>query len=359
MAVAFFSIAAGLLIGVGVIFTQKNNKITTASILFLFATIVVWLVGTLLSGSFQLSAYYVAIPCAFVIMNTSPRLFFNLLVLHLFISIGVQAVEYLTGNYLFVYEVADKAILDEKLFGGQSDVFRAKGLFQGPLSAVAFAYWTAFLSQRRILPVLTLLLCAFLAGGRLGVTVSITLLLLRVLSVKKYKNYIMKSKGILAKIGIGLLLIALIILIIFSNENRIKFLTSAYDINNPQNTSRIIYWALSFQYFMNYSMLEMIAGNMGFIRKTLGGTENDFLRILLDHGLIGLFLYVAAMFYISLAALRGKSVEFKITVALIFILMNVFPYIQSLPSSILFWIFVFATPYLLPNQNPGRANVGS
>ncbi|HKF94630.1 MAG TPA: hypothetical protein VKB96_08515, partial [Gammaproteobacteria bacterium] len=118
------------------------------------------------------SSYYIAPLLAYLLINTAPRTFFTLIVIHLIVSLGIQMAEYLTDTYLFAVQSRDGVVIDEVFMGGELEILRAKGLFPGSLNAVAFAAWLAFLYRGRSLFAGLMLLSAFLASGRLGIVVA-------------------------------------------------------------------------------------------------------------------------------------------------------------------------------------------
>jgi hypothetical protein len=266
-------------------------------------------------------------------MNTAPRTFIALIVVHLFASLAIQAMEYLTNTYFFVYEAKDGTELDERLYGGGLDLLRAKGLFQGPLSAVAFAAWVAFLYRGRVLFAGLLLISSFLASGRLGIMVAALLLVSRILSARG---------NIPAKMSrVSVLIVTAILgtLVVTADVDRLHFIATALDQEATQNVSRVYFWITSVDHYVNYDWINIFLGKFGFIREQ-GGTENDFLRILLDNGLVVLLIYLVGLAWVLKAAIQQRSAESVIAFMLIVAMMNVFPFIQSLNSAILFWMFV-------------------
>lgn len=338
-------LAAGLVLGFGSLALRGRLPAHGAgrhSMLLLATWLVVWILTLAAKGNVNLSSYYVAIPCAIVVVNTQPRLFIKLLLIHLALTLVIEAWEYFSGQYLFVYEAADGTMLDESLFGGSLDVFRAKGMFQGPLSAVAFALWMAFLLRGSLVAAAVLFLCAFFASGRLGMLTSLVLMLMRVHvhELRGRRPFVALLRRLPLLLGL-----AAVVWLLFasSDENRLTFFSSALDLGNDQNMSRIYFWLSSLNYYLNYSPIDLLVGNYGFILQKEGGTENDFLRLLLDCGLLGFLIYVGALVALLVNALRRGEREDMLIVILIIVLMNIFPFIQSLFSATLFWVYFFAT----------------
>ncbi len=335
---AIVVLTTGLLIGALALLTRGKvaRPIATSGWVIIAVFSAAWLLTLATKGVVNMSSYYIAIPCAFVIVNLNPRRFIQILLVHLLITLLIAAYEYFSGQYFFIYQADDGTDLDEKLFGGGLDVFRAKGMFQGPLSAVAFALWIAFLMRGSVPIAAALFLCAFFASGRLGMLTSTVLGGYRLLAGRA-KSFQRNLPWLF-----GVVLVAAF-LFKYSDENRIQFISSALDLENDQNVSRVYFWLTSLNYYFSYSPLDFLFGNYGFILKQEGGTENDFLRLLLDCGLVGFGLYAGAIVVLIKQAIRRRDREDLLIALLIIGLMNIFPFVQSLSSALLFWVYFFAT----------------
>lgn len=335
---ALYVLVAGLLCGFTHIALEylRGRKPEPVSLWVLGSLTVAWVSTLAVTGQPNLSSYYLAIPCAFVVVNTNPRLFCQLMLGHFALTLGIEAFEYLTGQYLFVYQASDGTALDETLFGGSLDIFRAKGMFQGPLSAVAFALWIAFLARGSLVMGAGLFFCAFFASGRLGMLSATALLAVRFLL-----NARSVSVRRLVPMSAALLVLAAL-LFLYSDENRLYFISTALDLDNDQNESRFYFWLTALAYFLSYSPTEMVFGNFGFIFGKEGGTENDFLRLLLDCGFIGFSIFAGAIAAMIIKSVRNKDYERLFIALLIIVLMNIFPFAQSLSSALLFWVYALA-----------------
>jgi hypothetical protein len=330
-------LAAGLALGLGAWVTSRSGS-SRIPTLAMGAFLASWILALLGQGRVNMSSYYIAIPCAFVVIHTNPRLLIRLLIIHLALTLVIQSGEYASGKYLFIYQGADGSELNESMFGGANDVFRAKGLFQGPLSAVAFALWMAFFFRGNVTAAAVLFFCAFFASGRLGMLTSSLLIMVRIFRGMRRTGSLLRMMPLV----VGLITAAGFLLA-YSDENRLLFILSAIDIGNNQNVSRIYFWKTSLAHFFTYSPQEILVGNYGLILRKEGGTENDFLRLLLDCGVIGLLIYVFAIIALLRAAIRRRDPEDLLVALLIIVLMNVFPFVQSLSSALLFWVYFFVT----------------
>lgn len=348
---ALYLLVAGLLCGFTHITLEYLRRRTPEPVSFwvLVSFAVAWVSTLAITGQPNFSSYYLAIPCAFVVVNTNPRLFCQMMLGHFVLTLGIEALEYLTGQYLFVYQASDGTALDETLFGGSLDIFRAKGMFQGPLSAVAFALWIAFLARGSLMMAAGLFFCAFFASGRLGMLSAAALLAVRFLI-----NARSVSVTRLIPMSAALIVLAAL-LFLYSDENRLYFISTALDLDNDQNESRYYFWLTALAYFLSYSPLEMVFGNFGFIFGKEGGTENDFLRLLLDCGFVGFAIFAGAIGAMIVKAVRNKDHESLFIALLIIVLMNIFPFVQSLSSALLFWVYALAILQRRPTAKPVQA----
>jgi len=194
----------------------------------------------------------------------------------------------------------------------------------------------SFLLRGRLVGAVLLFMVAFFAAGRLGMLTSVLLLTLRLFVADNSS----KSKKLVFVFGVvcilGLLLISL-------DENRLTFISSALNLDSDQNISRTDFWLQSIDYFLTYHPSDFIVGRFGSILMAQGGTENDFLRLLLDCGLLGFLIYIIPIIALFIRGIRLKNLEDFVVAIMIFLLMNIFPFIQSLSSSLLFWVYFFVT----------------
>lgn len=284
----------------------------------------------------NLSNYYLAIPIAFLILFLDVRFFFQLISLHVLASLFVSTYEVVNGSYLYDYVANDGTILDSNLFGGGVGVFRAKGLFQGPLSQVAMAYWVCFIFRSKI-SAFILFVVAFLSAGRLGLLVGLCYFTWRMVFGKTAGENDKTSSNITSVYLLLLVLITLPFAVVYVDSQKIVFISAMFDLSNSQTTSRFEFWNSSLSEFSNYDSLSALFGNFGYIQRMQGGTENDFLRIALDNGLMLLMLYISMFVGMIATSIKRNDLELFLIVLTVFLLMNIFPFIQSLNSTLMFW----------------------
>lgn len=336
-AVASIVLAIGLTLGMLVWVVRRTAKKIPGErvgFIMLLFMVISWALTSMATGNINLSSYYIAIPCSVVIAMVDPRLFLRLMLLHFSLSFFVQIFEYFSGQYFFIYQGSDGVELDETLFGGSLDIFRAKGMFQGPLSAVAFGMWMAFLLRGNMFVAALLLISSFFASGRLGMLTAVVLLVFRQIQSNRDKTLKWSQSWQLLA-----LIFSFVILMLTSDANRLFFISNAFEVENDQNVSRLLFWVTALNHYLSFGWIEIIFGNFGFIQKTEGATENDFLRLLLDCGLVGFLVYVSSIIAVLIRAIRNNDMEGIFVCILIVILMNIFPFVQSLSSAVLFWIY--------------------
>ncbi len=330
-------LAVGAVLGGASILLAGNRPQPKAAV-WLYSVAVAWAFSWLVTGRMNTSAYYIALPLALLVLSLNSRLFMQLLAISCVLSILIQVLEYLTEDYLFVFVDRDGAELNSDLFAGNAGVFRAKGLAQGPLSAVAFGLWIAFIYRRNVLAAALLVCCAFLASGRLGMTIGFVLLAYRLLFTPAvslvYRWLQPLSVGLLVLIGM---------FVLTADTARFEFILSAFNLSNDQTEARLYFWYTSIEMYLRYSYLQMLFGNYGFVLNEIGGTENDLLRIVLDNGIVGFLPYGIATSILILLAIRRRNLEDVLIVSLVLVASMIFPFLQSLPSALLFWIFYFST----------------
>lgn len=327
--------------------------------LFIFA-ITLWVLSLvknfIYDGDLNLSNYYLAIPIAFVILSLDARFFFHLIVLHIVASLFGSIFEVINGSYLYDYVASDGTILDSNLFGGGIGVFRAKGLFQGPLSQVAIAYWVCFIFRTKT-SAFILLLVALLSAGRLGLLVGFCYFCWRIIFGKTSdvnKNELKSTNSIYLFVP---LTVILSLVLAFIDSEKILFISTMLDLSNSQTTSRFEFWASSLREFSGYDFGSLLFGDFGYIQSVQGGTENDFLRIALDNGLTLALLYISIFVGITVTSIKRNDLELFIIILTVFLLMNIFPFIQSLSSTLMFWTvlgsLLFRHKSMIPNREVG------
>lgn len=286
------------------------------------------LVNATVSQYSAISGYLMAPLVALIASKTARSTLIALLTFHAALSVVVQAYEHLNQAYLFSVVQADGLVLDRAFFSGNAEVTRAKGLFQGPLSAVSFYLLVAVLNPR-LLIIGIALMGAALAYGRLGIVLITVLFLARLLFDAGTREAMI---WLLLALGCTLLVSAFIVLP--------PFFSSAFDLSSPGNVARIYFWKENILHFSEYSFLNMAFGNLGYASNIIGSTESDFIRILMDAGFLGLafYLFSLALTFCRASRLGGEKI---LHLVIVFTAMSLFPLIQSFDACILAWLYIW------------------
>ncbi|WP_226698676.1 hypothetical protein [Qipengyuania gaetbuli] len=314
--------------GVVAILISGAARFSNYDVIVAFTFGILALINTSMAGGFAFSNYLIAPIIGLIISRSSRSMFMSFMIVHAIVSVVLQAYEQVIGAYIFEVVAADGSILDNTHFAGHAGVMRAKGLFQGPLSAVAFYILFALLSPKTLNIGLGTI-GAVLAYGRLGIILMFSLFIARIFS----------AAGSIRRFLI--ILVAAIFLYLAPQIMSLpSFFTAAFDLASSGNSARIYFWQENLSHYLNYSAANAAFGNLGYANRVIGSTESDFLRILMDAGFLSLFAYL--IFLIGAFAKAKKiGYEKSFHFLVIGVAMAVFPFIQSLNAAILFWIFIW------------------
>jgi hypothetical protein len=255
---------------------------------------------------FEYSAYIMASIVA-VSFKFDKAQYTKILTMLSLVNLLLMSYEYLYQEYLYVYVASDGSILDEVLFGGHAEIFRAKGLFAGPLSAVAFAYVLLVIRRFDLYSFLIVLFTGLLTYGRLAILVGIIGVLLKL----KFRQQVF---------GLSLLLIGLVL-----KRWDFQFMFSAFDLYSANNIGRYQAWLDILTQIEKFKWYEWLLGSSKLLQRDIA-VESDWLRILFTGGISLIIVYLALLY---------KLVSRKIEYFLIVLIMCIFPFAQSLLISVL------------------------
>jgi|GEM_PF-5166077 len=299
------------------------------------------LISSTNSGVINSSSYFASFVVATLLVIVRPRYFLKSMTILMSLNFLIQLIEVITGQFLFVY-VDDEYEYDEKMLSVGDDSFRAKGLFGSPLNAISIALSLAFLNPRYIYGWVLLILSSSLGQGRLGMSVGFVGLLVALLNQANASTSVRVQK-----IVIGVLSIAgaVFLSIVFGSEESIDRLLSAASPENSQNVSRLLIWGVAISQLLDYDLVSHLFGNYGLIKRVIGGTESDWLRLWLDNGLFFFLLYFVPLVIGMVRNFNQRRwPEFSAYGLLIFV-MAVYPHGQSMPNGTLLWLTILVTLY--------------
>lgn len=338
------------IIGIGILFTLaifSAKKIGYFKVLpgwhylLLLVVSAIAVISSTNSGVINSSSYFASFVVATLIVMVRPQHFLKSMTLLMSFNFLLQLVEVLAGQFIFVY-VDDEYEYDEKMLGVGDDSFRAKGLFGSPLNAISIALSLAFLNPRYVYGWILLILSSSLGQGRLGLSVGLVGLLVALLN---QANASMSVK--FQKIFLGALSIvgAVILSIVFGSEESIDRLLSAASPENSQNVSRLLIWGVAISQLLDYDVLSHLFGNYGLIKKVIGGTESDWLRLWLDNGLFFFLLYFVPLVIGLVRNFNRRYWPEFFAYGLLIFVMAVYPHGQSMPNGTLLWLTILVTLY--------------
>lgn len=305
----------GLLLGlIFKSFYHKKFELKYFRLVLLFSLI--YILKTALFG-FNILPYLLGPIIAFFIPSDWLEKSKKMLIIIALVNIVLMLYEFYLGEYIYDLIAVDGSVLNSKLFGGHAEIFRAKGLFPGPLSAVAFIYCVALVHDFNKTSSILLLLFGFLTVGRLALLVGFIFLL--------YNER--KSK-----LMIFVTLLAVVLGFYYYSGSVTNFILIALDFNSSNNLGRFLAWEYGLGLIFNFSALEFFLGASYAVDKSIA-FESDWIRILYSTGVFGLIAYG---YMIS----KIKEVSSLIIALVISIIMFVFPLVQSLAMTLLFSLYI-------------------
>lgn len=346
----YFSVISGVrteLIGIFLLTVGAGYRAFTVSSFILDVRLVImsglilisW-AGSLLTtyvGVISTSSYFAAFVTAILIYIIRPRNISTSLSIIVFLNLLIQLYESISGTLLFVYEVEGVDQYDEIGLSSSDGSMRTKGIFVSPLNAVSIAMTNAFLSPKSPLKWLLLTACSLLAQGRLGLAVGVAGMVVSTLFRRKSTNI----RHLLLYVA-GFVFIIIGWAAFFGTEASIQRIFEAGSSENSQNSSRLYFWGRSLEELGNYDLASFLFGRFGYIKMLEGGTESDWLRILLDNGIFCLVAFLIPLLIGIASAVRSKNWILLFSISTCAIVMAVFPQAQSLPNGILTWLFLFS-----------------
>ncbi|MCH2108202.1 MAG: hypothetical protein MK135_02650 [Polyangiaceae bacterium] len=244
-----------------------------------------------------------------------------------FLATTLAVYETLTQEYLFVLST-ELMELDEKLFSGRNEIFRAKGPFYGPLTLGKFYLLAAILLRQSPRWVLICGAGALLTQSRTAGLLITCLYLL--------DNGPAQRLSLLIRALLGAGVVSVLVYFFGVSGER---MVAGTDLEETGNAARIFFWQISWDYFSDYNLGEMIFGNSGAWTLASGGlpTESAVIYTLLDGGL----LLLSLIFLPLLGAMRRR--DFLLSGVLIIAASNVNLFYFGRMSSLFFFFLVWRT----------------
>ena len=326
---------------ISLFFFDKINYTVKTNIRILIAAIFLLIISSLFWSSFYNVSSYISIIIAFIAHSFYRESFKKIFALLLIFNLFLSFYEYFTNSYIFDSKLFDdfttnETIIDRKFSGGLLQVFRAKGMFYGPLSLGAFTISVCFLNYKNFIYIFSSLMICFFANHRLGFLVLSILFLINLFKTNKIK---------LSNFIYFIFSIAIFLFFVGISENlliTIQRLSNTLNVSSSENIERINFWIAAINQFINYDFSNFLFGDNGYFKIIYGNNpESGWLSLLVDNGIFGFFLYLFSLFYISIQSLRKQSIDIFVVTILIFLCMSLFTFHLSAVSSLMYWFVIF------------------
>lgn len=302
---------------------------------------------------------YISVIIVFLLMSLDKSKFFEeVLKWTLYISVLIAFGETITGKYLYIVEIVVNGkvfTLDEKLFSGGLDIFRAKGIFEGPLTFAQFTVFMALMFFKSRLIIFIALLGALMTSSRMAIFVIISISMYQYFYFSmKYNSGHDKAKSILISSTIIILTLALIVIFLAtSNSDFSGRLAQTFDSSgSASNNLRYYFWLMAITTFIDYDIMNMLVGNNGYYRGVFSNNaESGWLTLLVDNGILGFLFYFLPCIYILYRALKKKWMGYALF-AFVFILVNsTMTFYLSASGNVLYWYLLLKWLEKLKEKN--------
>jgi hypothetical protein len=295
-------------------------------------------------GQVNSSPLFISIFLALILFAANRRAILWVLLAIPIVNLTLQIWETISGELLFPTIVAlhDVTVDSDGWKIGEEEI-RTKGLFQGPLHIVSMCLLALIAAPHSLSLRLIMLGATYLSGARLGILISLILLMIYFAS-SAHTRPLMRLKllfKLIAAFSCMAVLIFAFIQLGFLSDERVKFILFAFDFtNNYSNLNRVVVWLLSLQMYLSYDAFGILFGRYDEVRYMTeqGSTESDWLRLLVDNGLLGMLVYLIAFGDLMRRAWRKNDSAKLVCLMALFMAMHLFPSIGWLAGATGFWI---------------------
>lgn len=335
----FFVLSYGIAL---LYFIIKHKKVyNTFLIFFVILGVFIFLTSSIVSFNFSGLKPYTGFITALLIVSMDYKLFLKYLKIIFITCFIIAFYEFVTKE--FIYEISrvvdgKEIILNEKFFRGWAKIFRAKGIFEGPLSLTQFAIGVSILFKDNIKMVLACLALSIMANGRLGIIITAMLLVIYVIRKYNLVQFILSRKFLL---GVIALLVGGAFFVSKMKQSSIDRLLGVFNFNEQANQGRFYYWSEAFYQYFDYNIVNMLFGNLGYYRTLQGNSaENGWLMILLDGGIFSLLFYLIPVLLIAYISIFKKTGHF-LFMGVIFLAMLIQTFHSGASANLLYWVIIF------------------
>jgi hypothetical protein len=300
---------------------------------------------------FNTSPLFISFFLALILFSANKRAILWVLIAIPAMNFILQIWETYSGQLLFptIVTLYDFTVDSEGWKIGENEI-RTKGLFQGPLHIVSICLLALIVKPYSLLLRLIMLGAAYLSGARLGIFISIVLLVIY-FATSAHARRLMRFNTLL-KLFVASCSVVVIIFTMAQlgllSEERINFILLAFDfINNDSNLHRVVVWLYSLQMYLSYDVSGILFGRYDEIRflSDQGSAESDWLRLLVDNGFLGMCVYLIAFGDLVRRAWADNNSARLVCLTALFVSMHIFPSIGWLAGATGFWIIYFFQVY--------------
>ena len=326
-----------------IILTEKSIQIDLPKLikpLVIYSIILLFVsVSLIWTNLYSLNLYFgFYLACIVYILDIK---FFRKLVLwSFFAQVFFQLYEYFTVSYL--YEVVVEKYSNEfELTLESMYLLRAKGIFEGPLTASAFAIYIAYLFRHNPYIISLALFSAILSNTRTGI-ITILFILASYMFFKFRVHKVSPALTFLIFI-LGIFFVYSFVLPTILSEAAIFRLQEVGDFTNESNFKRVLFWTLGWDFYLNYSLQNLLFGcSLCFGMEYSNSAESDWLMFLLELGILGFIIYAIPIIYIFYHSHKQKN--YHVLSLIIFLALNIFVYrqVSGAQTVILHWMLIFS-----------------
>lgn len=286
---------------------------------------------------------YLTLIITIIIITSDFEFFKKCIIVVIYILLVLVVYEFITKSYVFiVYRETEWGLkpLDVSFYGGYAKIFRAKGLFEGPLALAQFAIGSAFVFRDNLKIILISILFSILANGRLGVVLSSSILILYFVNKYNLIQFFKSKKGL--RILFGIILLFLFFGPYLITEKTIERFNKIFSSKDSGNDARLYYWEKAIDMFGDYNIFHKIFGNSGYYRELIGNSaENGWLMLLLNNGIIGFLYYFLPIMLIMVMSMSVNRINFAYMLLLVLSMIIQTFHLGAL-ASLFYWIIIYS-----------------
>ncbi|QOZ52019.1 hypothetical protein XH90_12075 [Bradyrhizobium sp. CCBAU 53338] len=314
----------------------------------------------------NLSMYAAPVVAILFLFNRRPLV--HLLVATVVVSALIEIHEAYFQTYWYVWR--DEFIThNEALYVSKAGIFRAKGLFAGPLNGYGLGLLALLLSEFSIMAVAAVSLSAALAATKSGIVASCGAILLRSFNREKMiVSLLLSSILVVGYLGLSQAIIARFWVkhpaetapqvdhrpqLEVRPRSLPDYLSIVVDPKVSSTRDRIISWEKGILDFSQFSAFHIVFGDPNFAYRVPDymdrGVESSILKEVQDYGLIGTLIATVAK-VLTFFALWRRSLKMAIGFAAYCAIAAVSPVYVPLGANVFLWLFMMGaiTPDLAP-----------